>query len=141
MGYRFRVHHDLRLVYKKVWGHYGDPESVASHVEWDAMCAESPPVGEYNEFHDLIQVSRYDVSIDQIRRLANQHEAEWETGLHQPKSLAYVAPTPLAFGTGRVYGSLMATTGVSFRVFTSLDEACEWLGIAGSARSRVIEIV
>ena len=110
MGFHFRVHHDLRLVYKKVWGQYGDPESVASHIEWNAICAADPAVGEYTEFQDLTQVTEYSVSLQQIRSLADYYEAEWLGGDHSPKKMAYVVPGPLAFGTGRVYGSLMALT-------------------------------
>jgi len=141
MGFYFRVHHDIRLVYKKVWGTYGDVESVASHEEWDALCAAHPGIGDYNEFQDLTQVTRYGVSLEQIRVLADRHEREWESGQHQPKQLCYVVPSPLAFGTGRVYGSLMAMTGFNLRVFNSMEEAADWLGLSAQVRDRIVEVV
>ena len=137
MGYRFAIHDDLRLVYKKVWGEYGDAESAESHAEWDALCKASPEVGDFNELQDLTGVTRYHVSLEQIRRLADRYEAEWETGLHQPKRLAYVVPSAVAFGTGRVYGALISMTLISFRVFTALDDAADWLGLDGPQRRRV----
>ena len=140
-GFRFRIHHDLRLVYKKVWGSYGDEQSVASHTEWDRICRTEPAVGDYNELQDLTQVTEYDVSIDQIRALAERYEEAWKTGEHQPKRLAYVVPSPLAYGTGRVYGSLMATTGITFRVFNSLPDATQWLALSEGELRTVVETV
>lgn len=141
MGFYFRIHRDLGLVYKKVWGRYGDAESVASHVEWDAICKADAEVGDYNEFQDLTQVSQYGVSLDQIRALAERYERDWQAGTQHPKRLAYVVPGPLAFGTGRVYGSLMAMTGITFTVFNSIDEAAMWMGLSAAERNRVVEAV
>lgn len=139
MPCQIRIHHDLRLVYKKAWGTYGDAESQSWHAEWDAIWQAEAGVGDYNELYDLSQVTGYDVSIDHIRALADQYETEWRTGRHSPKQLAYVVPSPVAFGTGRVYGSLVAMTGIVFRVFKSLDEAADWLALTHDQRERVLE--
>ena len=138
MDYQFHIHHDLRLVYKKVRGTYGDAESRISHVEWDAICEESPVVGDYNELQDLTGVTDYRVSLDQIRALAAKYEQDWQTGSRVPKLMAYVVPSPLAFGTGRVYGSLMGMTGITFRVFNALDEATGWLGLTEEQCKQVL---
>ena len=139
MGYQFTIHDDLRLVYKKVWGEYGDAESTESHAEWDAMCQASPEIGDFNEFHDLTEVTGYHVSLEQIRLLADRYEAEWETGRHQPKRLAYVVPSAVAFGTGRVYGALISMTLLTFRVFSSLDDAADWMGLDRAQRRKIWE--
>lgn len=138
MAFEFRIHHDLALVYKKVTGRYHDAESRASHIEWDEICRSDPRIGEYNEFQDLTGVTDYGVSLNQIRLLADRYEEEWRTGDHQPKRLAYVVPGPLAFGTGRVYGSLMSMTGINFRVFNDRAEAGQWLGLTDEVLAGVL---
>lgn len=139
MPWKFVPYEDLRLVYKKVWGAYGDSESADAHREWDAMCAGGADIGEYNELQDLTEVTDYGVSVGLIRQLAERYSEEWETGAHSPKRIAYVVPSANAFGTGRVYGALMETTGINFRVFNDLGEAGQWLGVTHEALERVIE--
>lgn len=138
MGYRFDIHHDLRLVYKKVWGSYGDAQSRVAHIEWDEICRQGDEVGDYNEFQDLTEVTEYGVSLDQIKGLAERYDIEWQTQTHQPKQIAYVVPTPLSYGTGRVYGSLMGHTGIDFKVFDSLFDAAVWLELSPAETERVV---
>lgn len=135
MGFEFTIHHDLRIVYKKVWGVYDDEASRQAHTEWDVINTEGDIVV-YDEFQDLTEVTSYGVSIEQIRRLANRYTDLTEG--HETKRIAYVAPSALAFGTGRVYGTLMDTTAVNFHVFTTCKDAAEWLELADEDLARIL---
>ncbi len=42
------------------------------------------------------------------------YEGKWVTEGSGAKKIAYVTPSSSAFGTGRVYGSLISSTGLNF---------------------------
>ena len=57
--------------------------------------------------------------------------------LNQPNlkvnRLAVIAPEPLQFGISRMYQMLVEESDIhrEMRIFSSLSEACEWLGLPG----------
>ncbi len=128
MAYSFTFHHDLNLVYKRVWGSYGNEDSKRAHEYWDV--ASQGEVGKFNELQDLREVTDYGVSADQIRSLAEHYEDAWNAGDRTYKRMAYVAPSPVVFGTGRIYSTLISSTGLNFQVFESINEAADWLEIS-----------
>ena len=48
-------------------------------------------------------------------------------------------PSAVAFGTGRVYGALISMTLLTFRVFSSLDDAADWMGLDRAQRRKIWE--
>ena len=139
MPYFFRIHTDINLVYKKVWGIYDDAASREAHALWDEMTASDPAIEAYDELQDLTGVTDYRVSIALIHQLADRYASRWQGDAHRPKRMAYVVPSPEAYGTGRVYGTLMEATAIEFRACHDFAEAAEWLGLDASEIERVIE--
>ncbi len=137
MSYSFTFFPELNLVYKRVWGSYQDVDSKSAHTYWDTV--NQGEVGGYNELQDLREVNDYGISLTQIRSLANHYESGWQQeGSDKAKKMAYVAPSPIVFGTGRVYSTLISTTGINFKVFESIDDAAIWLGLSKSDLSLVL---
>ncbi len=52
--------------------------------------------------------------------------------------MAYVVPTALAFGTGRVYSAMINTTGINLHVFSDIEEAAEWLALSSKDLEMVL---
>ncbi len=141
MPFEYHIHHDLRLVYRKVWGIYTDDDSRSAHEYWDQLRNENA-VNDYNELQDLTEVTEYGISVEQIRTLAAHYrrvaEQQTATGRSPDKKIAYVVPTRLAYGTARVYGALIEETGMVFRVFDTLPDACDWLEVTEAARQNIL---
>ncbi len=141
MPFEFIVHHEYKLVYRKVWGVYGVEDSIAVHEYWDELSGKGE-IGNYDELIDLSEVTEYGISIEQIRSLANHYrilaEARQKAGVFKPKKIAYVIPSPAAYGTGRVYGALIEEVGMNFQVFNVLHEACDWLCLTPDVVSKVL---
>lgn len=133
----FRIHTDLQLVYKRVWGIYDDAASLEAHALWDEMTA--PAIEAYDELQDLTGVTDYRVSIALIRQLADRYAVRWQDEAHRRKRMAYVVPSSEAYGTGRVCGTLMEATGIEFRACHNFAEAAEWLSLDAGEIGRVIE--
>lgn len=135
MSFSFTFHDDLHLVYKRVWGSYGDEDSTAAHAFWDSV--NSGKVGQYDELQDLTAVTDYRLSIEKMRALALHYQNRFDARIC--KKIAYVAPNDAAFGTGRVYSSEVVETELNFNVFRSLAEAAAWLGLSDDQLSQVLE--
>ena len=125
MAYSFTFYHNLSLVYKKVWESYGDRDSKSAHEYWDTV--NTTNVGEYDELQDLRECTDYGISIEQIQALANHYQGRFDEGDDRGKKIAYIAPSQLAFGTGRVYSTLINEKNINFRVFADINEGAEWL--------------
>ncbi len=141
MAFEYHIHHDLRLIYRKIWGVYGSQDSMAAHQQWDELASEGE-VSQYDELSDLTEVTDYGVSIDQIHKLATHYRKltieKKESGTFRAKKIAYVIPSPLAYGTGRVYGALIEETGMNFKVFEDLDHGCEWLDLSPETTNHIL---
>jgi hypothetical protein len=141
MPYEYIVHHKYKLVYKKVWGSYTDEDSALAHEYWDVLSTQGS-IGTYDELQDLSEVTRYGVSVRHIENLAAHYrelaEAGKDAGNFKPKKIAYIIPSPTAFGTGRIYGSLVEDTGLNFTVFDAVEKACDWLELTPETRTAVL---
>ena len=136
MPFSFTVHPKLRLVYKRVWGIYDDLDSNRSNDEWGAINRDGE-IADYDQLQDLTGVTDYTVSVDTVRTRASAYARSRAQNPRPPKKVAYVAPLEVAFGTGRIYQALVATTGDDFQVFRDLDSACAWLGLDAGARDEI----
>ena len=137
MEYSFTVYDEFRLVYKRVWGIYTDDVSAAALAEWNRL-NKMDDVGNYNEIQDLSAVTQYLVSIDLIKQVARDYAALRKPGSLPDRKVAYVAPSKIAFGTGRVYSALIDITGEEFRVFQDLESAFDFIGVSEHARSVIL---
>lgn len=128
MPFTYAVRRDLKLIHRRVWGEYNDADSRAADIEWRKI-QQDPEVLSFNELQDLSEVTHYGVSIETIRSIAAYYN-DFRLAQHAtPKQLAYVVPSKVAFGTGRVYQALIDVSGVNFHVFENVEEAVSWLGL------------
>lgn len=140
MPSRYLVFPEHSLLYKWVWGKYGEAENKAAHRERHSLALEMDLSG-YAEIQDLSDVTSYEITVDRIRALASQYvglsEDDRLSGKFVATRLAYVAPAPIAFGTARVYDALTSTSSLNFRVFTELGQAVEWLQLPPAAMDAI----
>ena len=128
MPYTYAVRHDLKLIHKRVWGEYSDAESQAADREWRKI-QQNPEILAFDELQDLTEVTHYGVSLETLRGFAAFYNEFREERGAKPKRLAYVVPSKVAFGSGRMYQSLIEMSGVNFQVFEDLNLAVAWLGL------------
>ena len=100
------------------------------HVQAKITSVNLGDVGQFNELQDLTGVTHYDVSIAQIHKLADHYESYNPENRPDDKRIAYIAPGPAAFGTGRVYSALIEIARIDMQVFTDLEEGANWLGLS-----------
>lgn len=122
MPYRFDVDSDAQVVTKTVWGSYDDEQALQSMKEFDQISGNH----EFNELHDLTEVTSYDVSPATLKNLAyDSFNAEDQDFL--PKRVAVVAPSDLVYGMTRIYDAYHEGSKEQIRVFRALEESIDWL--------------
>lgn len=140
MPSRYFVLPEHSLLYKWVWGKYGEKDNRAAHRERYSLARRMDLSG-YAEIQDLSDVTSYEITVDRIRALASRYvglsEDDRRSGKFVATRLAYVAPAPVAFGTGRVYDALTSTSTLNFGVFTDLGQAVEWLQLPEEAMDAI----
>ncbi len=82
------------------------------------------------ELSDVRRIERLDVSPAGVRRLAALDE-EHVDRLGEDYRLAIVAPADASFGTARMYQILTESSVQNIGVFRDMEEAKDWLGVAG----------
>lgn len=142
MPYEYVVHPQHHLVYKKIWGRYTDSDSIKAHATWDVEFDQLPELDQYCELYDLTEVTEYLLSLQHMRNIAEHYversKNEKNAGNFIKTRTAYLAPAPLAFGTGRVYSALIEITGNDFCVFSAVEDALIWLDIDPAAKEDII---
>jgi len=77
---------------------------------------------------DLSGATELAVNFDDVDRLAKSRA---KSVLPAPVRTAILAPSPVQFGVGRMYQSLMANPSIEVCVFRTELEALAWIGAAG----------
>lgn len=82
----------------------------------------------FSQIMDFTQVTRIELSGDDIRRLAQRT-------IFSPHSRrAFIAPDEVAFGIGRMFETLRSLEGEKgIRIFRSLEEALDWVFPKGAS--------
>lgn len=76
----------------------------------------------FSQIVDFTQVTRIELSADEIRRLAQR------TIFSVTSRRAFIAPDEVAFGIGRMFQILRGLEGEQgIRIFRSLEEALDWV--------------
>lgn len=131
---------EYSLLYKRVWGRYTEADNAASHRERHRL-SQSTDIGDFSEIQDLRDVTEYAISVEKMQSLARQYrrltEEEQRSGKYVARSVAYVAPSPVVFGTARVYEAITASTALNFRAFREIEDALGWLGMS----AEVIDVI
>lgn len=126
MPYEFHIDHEKRLIHKKVWGLYNDVEAIESTLRFSQIDVHE----EYDELHDLIGVTSYEVSSKTISERARDSVAA-EKSEFDGKKVAIVVPSKLVHGMTRMYMGYHEGSKEEIRIFSELQLAQQWL--AGSA--------
>ena len=121
MPYSYEIDHGRRLVVFTGIGPLTDAEVLAQS---ETLSADPEFHPEYSELNNLMEANVRPLSTDMIRGLAAR------LPLFSRKSRrALVVPTSLGFGMGRMFEQLLGGEAGEIRVFYSLEEAEEWLGL------------
>jgi hypothetical protein len=111
---------DRRLIITRAWGHVTLADVRASRQELGQRPEFDPTWAHVVDARDAVQ---FDLSTVEIRQLA-------ETSVLAPSARrAMVATDRAIFGLFRMYGTLfeLQADGSAVGVFTTLDEAIEWV--------------
>ncbi|HWC16941.1 MAG TPA: hypothetical protein VG498_07990 [Terriglobales bacterium] len=97
-------------------------EDVARQIS--EIARQAPYGGEYRAITDFTQVTQFEISTEQIRRVA-----ESKSPLEKAQRVM-VAPSDEAYGTSRMFQTLAGHTRPNISVVRNLDEAYKVLGIS-----------
>jgi hypothetical protein len=91
-------------------------------LTWTKLSKDPDFDPSFSQIADLTQVTRIELSADEIRRLAQR------TIFSASSRRAFIAPDEVAFGIGRMFQILRGLEGEKgIRVFRSLEEALDWV--------------
>ncbi len=114
-----------------VWtGDATDQEFVEAITKYQKDFKENPDYQNYNELADFSQVNGIQLTTEGIR-LVGQIAAKHDANGKKTKA-ALVVTSALAYGFARmyeIYRNLMPNSNKQVKVFKSINEAYEWLGL------------
>lgn len=119
MPFSYTIDKKLGLVQTKAWGTITVDEWLAYDKELEADSDFQPT---FNQLADFTQVSEAAIPSDRIAEIAAA------APFAKASRRAGVASKHYIFGMGRVYQAHSASD-VEFRIFRTVREAREWLGI------------
>lgn len=115
----YKIDKDRRLVLTTGSGVYTLADAV-SHMDKLTKDPDFDP--KFSQIVDFTQVTRIELSADEIRRLAQR------TIFSASSRRAFIAPDEVAFGIGRMFQILRGLEGEQgIRIFRSLEEALDWV--------------
>lgn len=115
----YKIDKERRLVMSSASGVFTLADAV-SHME---RLAKDPDFdASFSQIADFTQVTRVELSSDEIRRLAQR-------GIFSADSRrAFIAPNEVTFGIGRMFETLRSFEGErGIRIVRSLEEALDWV--------------
>jgi len=115
------VDRDRKLVVTSYSGEVNDADVARQIAE---IKCNAPYDAEYSAITDFTAVTQFNISLDQIRRVA-----ETESPLSKSKRVM-VAPSDVAYGTSRMFQTLASNTRPHITVVRALAEAYQVLGIS-----------
>lgn len=81
----------------------------------------------FDRFIDMTEIGGIALDVSDVRRLARRRR-EFNPSSGVVKA-AFLADSPLAFATARMYEMLLRSERIKARVFDELEDAAEWLEI------------
>ena len=115
----YKIDKERRLVMSSASGVFTLADAV-SHMERLSKDPDFDP--SFSQIADFTQVTRVELSSDEIRRLAQR-------GIFSGHSRrAFIAPNAVTFGIGRMFETLRGFEGEKgIRIVRSLEEALDWV--------------
>ena len=130
MPFKWTVDAAQKLIYKKVWGVYDDDEAAASSTEINTIIEHSVEFERFDQIQDLRDVSDYQVTPKLMRRIAQEVTVRRGASALPEVCVAYVVEKDLPYGLGRMYQAYSdEADSMTFRVYRSLEEVEQWLGV------------
>lgn len=121
----YKIDKERRLVLTTGSGVFTLADAV-SHMDKLSKDPDFDP--SFSQIVDFTQVTRIELSGDDIRRLAQR------TIFSQHSRRAFIAPDEVAFGIGRMFETLRSLEGEKgIRIFRSLEEALDWVFPKGAS--------
>lgn len=122
MPYQFNVDHNRRLVIRKTWGVFTEPEFAAAWEEYSAI----PEIKQYHELYDFLDVTSYEIASQTIASKGIADSAgQWD---FPGKKIALVArQNTVVWGLLRMYLSYEDGATAEIRLFDGLAVAETWL--------------
>lgn len=124
MGITHHIDVDLGVIFAKVDGEHAD---VGMDWRGGAILADPDYRPGMNGLMDMSGVTKISATTEGLRALAGEARR-----LHPPlwgKRLAIVVSDEVGFGVGRQYQAMRMESPYEIRVFRSVVDAQEWLGI------------
>ena len=117
----YQISPEYRLLRSRAWGVLTHPEITAHRLRFTSDPAFQP---DFDQLYDLREVTSIAATVEQIREISS----------HSPFSSksrrAIVATRDAVYGMARMFALQHETTGLEeIRVFRSIEEAQEWLGL------------
>jgi len=128
MPYFIRIEKERRLVFSTAYGEFTFADAQAHQRQLQSNPDFDPS---FSQLLDFTQVTKIDLSADEIRILAQK-------SIFSPESRrAFVVKGDLAFGLARLFEILRETMGEQgIGVFRDLDDALEWVLSAPNPAAR-----
>ena len=115
----YKIDKERRLVLSLASGVFSRADA-AGHMERLLKDSDFDP--SYSQIADFMQVTESDLSLQDIHELA-------EKSIFSARSRrAFIAPNDVAYGLGRMFGTLRENQGdTGIRIFRILEEALDWV--------------
>lgn len=103
-----------------------DPPQAATILDF-VLALEATHPGPFDRLLDLTAVAEVRLSGEEVYRIAQARRAS--AARRRPFRTAILAPSPIAYGMGRMYEVLMEGSAVRASVFRNAAAAAAWLGV------------
>lgn len=122
MPYSFEIDDERQLIRKRVWGVYDNDQARKASEAFAAIDVHEI----YDELHDLLAVSSYEVTSQTLTDLAIESLA-MEHADYKSKKVAVVVPHDLLYGMARIYQAFHEGSKEELKIFRTLEQAEHWL--------------
>ena len=115
----YKIDKERRLVLSTASGVFSRTDAQG-HMERLVKDPDFDP--SFSQISDFTQVTEFSISVEEIQELARR-------SVFSPQSRrAFIAPTDLAYGLGRMYEMLRENEGeMGIRIFRTLEDALDWV--------------
>jgi hypothetical protein len=126
MPIRYRIDRELGVVFSEAVGQIGYPDVEAYCLSVVNDPDYRPGLNELCDLSGADAVS--DIDSSDLRKLRDLNLSLSDRVGHS--RLAYVLPTDVGFGMGRIFMAFSETSKIEHRVFRTLRDARAWLGLS-----------
>jgi len=119
--YWYKIEKDLGCVFAKRTGPYVHDEWMAILKTINNDANLRPGMNRLYDYRDAQGAPSKEETFDQVRYFSEMDK------ILGPRKVAMVAPRPITYGMGRMYGTLRDGSAADIRQFKTIDDAMVWL--------------